>query len=405
MSRAERVALVVAVVLVAVAVGVGAVVLGQGRASSAGPSSGLPSPSPTSTPTPAASAPAASPTPTPDDGWTLEQKVGQLFVVGVDVSGPADVSREAIEQYHVGNLFLHGRSAAGIDEVRALVERYTGLVGPTTTHGTPMLVSTDQEGGTVQVLRGDGFDDIPAATEQATWDVAELRERAAGWGAQLAAAGVNLDLAPVMDLVPPGTQADNPPVGALQRNYGTTVDSVSTHANAFSAGLRDSGVAVAIKHFPGLGRVTADTDSSADVVDDVTTRDDEQLDVFRAGIDAGAQLVMVSTAVYAKLDPDHPAAFSSTVVTDLLRGELGFDGLVVTDDLSGAEQVHAWSPADRAISAIDAGVDLVLVSKVPDVAPEMVQAVVHQAQVDDEFRAEVEAAWQRVLSAKSSMLG
>lgn len=402
MSRAERVALVVAVVLVAVAVGVGAVVLGQGRASSAAPSSGPPSSS-TPTPTPAASAPA--PSPTPDDGWTLEQKVGQLFVVGVDVTEPADVSREAIERYHVGNLFLHGRSSAGTDAVRALVERYTGLVGPGTTHDTPMLVSTDQEGGTVQVLRGDGFDDIPAATEQAAWDAAELRERAAGWGAQLAAAGVNLDLAPVMDLVPPGTQADNPPVGALQRNYGTTADSVSTHANAFSAGLRESGVAVAIKHFPGLGRVTADTDSSADVVDDVTTRHDEQLDVFRAGIDAGAQLVMVSTAVYTKLDPDHPAAFSSTVVTDLLRGELGFDGLVVTDDLSGAEQVHAWSPGDRAISAIDAGVDLVLVSKVPDVAPEMVQAVVHQAQVDDEFRAEVEAAWQRVLAAKRSMLG
>ncbi|CAM5792828.1 glycoside hydrolase family 3 N-terminal domain-containing protein [Cellulomonas persica] len=402
MRRAEKVALLVAVVLVAGAVTVAAVVLGHDRSASPSPP-GAPTSRSTLTPTARPSAPTPSPAPT-DDGWTLEQKVGQLFVVGVDVTDPADVSREAIVQDHVGNLFLHGRSSAGVDDVRALVERYTDLVGPQTTNGTPMLVSTDQEGGTVQVLRGAGFDDVPAATEQATWDVAELRERAAGWGAQLAAAGVNLDLAPVMDLVPDGTQADNPPVGALQRNYGTTPESVTTHANAFSAGLRDAGVAVAIKHFPGLGRVTADTDSTADVVDDVTTTDDEQIDVFSSGIDAGAELVMVSTAVYSRIDPDQPAAFSPAVVTDLLRGDLGFDGLVITDDLSGAEQVHAWSPADRAISAIDAGVDLVLVSKVPDVAPEMVQAVVHLARVDDGFRAKVETAWQRVVAAKATLL-
>jgi len=402
-SRAEKVLLSVAVVLVAVAVGVAAVVVAGGRGTSA-PSSGPTDRIPASPqPTPPTAEP--TPTPTPADGWTLEQKVGQLFMVGVDVTDPAPVSRASIVDDHVGNLFLHGRSTAGTDAVRALVGRYTDLVGPRTTHDVPMLVSTDQEGGTVQVLRGPGFDDLPAATEQATWEPATLRDRATRWGAQLAAAGVNVDLAPVMDLVPPGTEHANPPVGALRRNYGTTAADVVSRADAFAAGLRASGVAVAVKHFPGLGRVTADTDSASGVVDDVTTRDDEQLAVFQAGIDAGAELVMMSTAVYEHLDPDQPAAFSHAIVTDLLRGELGFRGLVITDDLSGAEQVQAWSPGDRAIAAIDAGVDLVLVSKVPDVAPEMVRAVVHQAEVDDGFRAEVEAAWQRVLTAKQAILG
>lgn len=179
-SRTERVLLAVAVVLVAAAVTVAAIVLARDADRSAAPTPST-SARTTSSPTPV---PAPSPTPTPaGDAWTLEQKVGQLFMVGVDVTEPDPVSRRAIVQDHVGNLFLHGRSTAGADDVRTLVERYTALVAPTTTHDEPMLVATDQEGGRVQVLRGPGFSDIPAATEQATWDPADLREQATAWGA------------------------------------------------------------------------------------------------------------------------------------------------------------------------------------------------------------------------------
>jgi len=124
--------------------------------------------------------------------------------------------------------------------------------------------------------------------------------------------------------------------------------------------------------------------------------------VFRSGIAAGAQSVMVSTADYSRIDPGVPAAFSSTVVTDMLRGDLGFDGLVVTDDLSGAKQVEAWSPGDRAIKALEAGVDLVLVSKEPTVAHEMVSAVLAKAQADPAFAARVRDAARHVLEAKGS---
>jgi beta-N-acetylhexosaminidase len=397
-----------AVVLVCIAVTFAAVVLARDGATGPVASTPTATSSPESSagssggPTPTDGGPTGAPTSEPGDGWTLEQKVGQLFMVGVDVTAPAAVSRAAIVEDHVGNLFLHGRTTAGVDEVRALVEQYTGLVGPDTTRGTPLLVATDQEGGQVQVLRGPGFSDIPAATVQATWAVTDLREQAAAWGTELASAGVDLDLAPVMDLVPAGTEDQNPPVGALQRHYGTTAQSVTSHAGAFAAGLHDAGVAVAIKHFPGLGHVTANPDASAGVTDDVTTSDGPEVGVFADGIEAGADQVMVSTAVYSRIDPSAPAAFSSVVVTDLLRGQLGFDGVVITDDLSGAEQVAAWSPGDRAIAAIAAGVDIVLVSKVPDVAPEMVRAVVHQAQVDPDFAAQVDAAFARVIAAKSS---
>lgn len=344
---------------------------------------------PSSSPTPSASA-------DPWAGWTLEEQVGQVFMVGVDVTSPAQVSTDAVVDDHVGNLFLHGRTRDGAAPVRALVDSFTARAGR-----APLLVATDQEGGRVQVLQGPGFSAIPSALDQASTDPANLRVQAATWGAELAAVGVDLDLAPVMDLVD-GDPADNPPVGALDRAYGFTPQSVTSHAEAFSAGMRDAGVETAIKHFPGLGRVDANPDTTADVTDTVTTRDDAAVGVFRDGIEAGARYVMVSTAVYERIDPDVPAAFSSTVVTDLLRGDLRFDGVVVTDDLSGAEQVADVEPGERAVRAIEAGVDLVLVSKVPDVAHEMVEAVVERARDDDVFAAQVRASAERVLRAKGA---
>jgi beta-N-acetylhexosaminidase len=405
MTRRGRTVLVLVIVLLVVAVGVAAAV-----ALRQGPPGASPTPSPSHTPRPTTTpTPTPAPTPTRTDtapadplaGRTLEQKVGQLFMVGVDLTSPQQDAYDAVRDDHVGNVFLHGRTTAGVTPVRNLVDSMTHLVSPATTHGTRMLVATDQEGGQVQALQGSGFSRMPDAMTQAGWSAGTLRSNAATWGRQLAAAGVDLDLAPVMDLVPSAADAaKNPPVGQLQRSYGYTPDSVTRSANAFSAGLRSAGVEVAIKHFPGLGRVTENTDTTAGVTDDVTTRDDASVGVFRSGIDAGAELVMVSTAIYSKIDASRPAAFSPVVVTDMLRGDLGFRGLVITDDLSGAKQVAAWTPGQRAVLAIDAGVDIVLVSKDPSVTHEAVQAVVSKAQADAAFAAKVDAAARAVVAAK-----
>ena len=367
--------------------------------------SGTVSASPPATPT-------RSPTPTPSSsapdplaGWSVEEKVGQLFVVGLDLGAGKPVSTQAVTQLHVGNVFLHGRSTAGVAAVRAQVDRVTGLVSPTTTHGEPMLVAVDQEGGQVQSLSGPGFSPIPAATVQATVSPDELRSEATTWGRQLAAAGVTWNLAPVMDLVPASSAAKNPPVGALQRNYGTTAAAVTSHAGAFIAGMSSAGIATAIKHFPGLGTVTLNTDATAGVTDTVTGFDSPAIGVFRAGVQAGASTVMMSTAIYARMDPSAPAAFSSTVVQHGVREALGFRGVVVTDDLSGAAQVAAWPPGDRAIDAIAAGCDMVLFSKDPTVVPEAVAAVVAKARSDPAFAARVDESARRVLALKAQLRG
>ncbi len=356
---------------------------------------------PTSSATPSSE---PSPEPTEQDplaGWTLEQKVGQLFVVGLDLTAPEQVSRDLVTQRHVGNVFLHGRSSAGVDAIRAVVDDIASLATPEMT--IPMLIAADQEGGTVQTLSGPGFSTIPSALEQASVDPSDLEAQATTWGGELFAAGVNLNLAPVMDLVPEESAASNPPIGALQRNYGFTADSVTSHGAAFVRGMAAAGVATSVKHFPGLGYVTASTDDTAEVTDDVTTWDSPSIAVFRAGVEAGAPLVMMSTAVYSQLDPGGPAAFSAQVVQHGVREMLGFDGPVITDDLSGATQVEAWSPGERAILAIEAGCDLVLFSKVPSVAPEAVDAVVAKAQNDAAFAARIDESVRRVIALKESM--
>ncbi len=381
---------------------VGALILAGCTAPSAPP----PRPAPTPTPSAAAGPTQSAAVPLPSAGlaeWSVEQKVGQLLMAGVDVRNPAPISTAAITEHHVGNIFLAGRSTAGVTATRDLVDGYRALVSPTTTHGAPLFVATDQEGGLVQVLRGSGFSQIPAATDQAEIPASELHTQAAQWGSELAAAGVNLNLAPVMDLIDTMAPASNPPIGAVHRNYGTTAPVVLDHANAFSAGMAEAGVDVAIKHFPGLGRVLANTDDTAHVVDHTTEDTSDPVDVFRAGIAADPAFVMVSTVVYTRIDPTAPAAFSPIVVGDLLRANLGFTGVVITDDVSATAQVAAWPPAERAVLAVDAGCDMVLASADPTVIPEMATALADRARADPVFAAKVDAAVLRVLAAKQQL--
>jgi len=343
----------------------------------------------------------------PDDplaGWTVEQEVAQVLMIGVRTSAPQRSSHDLVAAGTVANVFLQGRTAAGRVRVRNLVRWFTDDLPSGPGHGRPLLVATDQEGGRVQVLNGSGFSAIPAAVDQGGMGLDALRSSAAVWGAELAAVGVTVDLAPVVDVPTRDGAPGNAPVGRLGRQYGYTVDDVVTHASAFAAGLADGRVRTVLKHFPGLGRVSGNTDAVAGVTDTTTDAGSEQVAVYRRMVDGGAWAVMVSTADYARLDPGVPAAFSPVVVQQLLRQDLGFTGLVVTDDLSAAAQVMAWSPGDRAVLAVAAGCDLVLASTDPRVVPEMVQALTARARSDPAFAARLADAARHVLAAKASML-
>lgn len=345
----------------------------------------------------------ASPSPSDDpvEGMSLEQRVGQLFMVGTPVDRASRTALRAVRDRHAGGIFLAGRSTRGADAVATVTGRFTRLVDDATTADVPLWIATDQEGGAVQVLRGRGFSDIPYAIRQADARTASLQRRASRWGAQLREAGVTMNLAPVADIVTSAdVRFDNAPIGALGRQYGYSERTVAAKAGAFAAGMRVAGVMPTFKHFPGLGRVTDNTDTRRNVHDTVISARSADVDVYRSLTAAGPSVVMVSSAVYDRIDPSQPAMFSAEVVGSVLRGRVGFDGVVITDDVSAARAVTGIPPAKRAVRAIEAGVDLVLVSADASVFPEMYDAVLRRAQKDPEFAQRIDESARRVVEAK-----
>ncbi|MFM6848771.1 MAG: glycoside hydrolase family 3 N-terminal domain-containing protein [Terrabacter sp.] len=337
---------------------------------------------------------------------TTAQRVGQLFMVGGSVKGISTTTRTAISRYHVGNLILTGRTTTGAAPVRALSAGADSMTTNAATSAVPLLIASDQEGGFVQVLQGPWFSRMPTALTQGTFTDAGLTRSATLWGSQVRRAGVNVNLAPVMDTVSASFASQNAPIGAFQREYGHTPAVVAEKGSAFLRGMRSTGLALTAKHFPGLGRVTGNTDTTAGVTDRVTTRTSADIGPFRSAVGAGAQLLMVSSAVYSRIDAARPAVFSPTVVTGMIRGDLHFTGVVISDDLGAARAVQAWSPGQRALNFLGAGGDIVLTVD-PAVIPAMVNAVTARVATSATLRARVNAAALRVLTLKAAngMLG
>lgn len=327
---------------------------------------------------------------------TLAEKVGQLLMVDCPSTTVGAATVTAITTYHVGSVILDGTSYNGVAATAAV----TAQLENDNPSPAKLFIATDQEGGLVQRLRGPGFDRVPSGVVQGGIAPAALQADAQQWGAQLRAAGVTVALSPVLDTVPADSPG-NPPIGDLDRQFGSDPATVASHGVAVVRGYAASGVDATAKHFPGLGRVTGNTDLTTGVTDTVTTRNDPYLAPFRAAIAAGVPFVMMSTAVYARIDPNHPAAFSPTIVTGMLRHDLGFRGVVISDDVGVAKQVSGYPVGQRAVAFVAAGGDMVLTVDATQAAA-MTSALVAQARSNPAFAAQVDAAALRVLTAKQA---
>jgi beta-N-acetylhexosaminidase len=329
---------------------------------------------------------------------TLAQRVGQLFLVAptADIAGSG--TKTALSKYHFGSILLPA-NADGTSSLAAATAAIQALA-PADTDDVRFLIGANQEGGQIQQLTGPGFDVMPSALVQGSWTTSALRNQASIWGSQLHAAGVNLNLAPVMDTVPAGTASTNAPIGQLDREFGSDPQANGEHGVAFIDGMATAGVASVPKHFPGLGRVVGNTDFTADVIDSVTTSTDPYLASYRDAIDAGVPYMMVAEATYTKIDPNHLAVFSP-VIMGLLRNGLGFNGVIVSDDLGVAAAVASIPAGQRALDFLNAGGDLITSQKIAP-AEQMASTVLATASSDSAFRATVDAAARRVLAAKQA---
>ncbi|RAJ82571.1 MULTISPECIES: glycoside hydrolase family 3 protein [unclassified Streptomyces] len=344
---------------------------------------------------------------------TVEEKVGQLFMIEVAGRDAFRVSEDAaalnrqrygvatpaevVRTYRPGGVIYF--SSRGDDNLGApgQIARLSGGLQQVSrdTSGLPLIISVDQEGGAVSRLP------TPPATEQpgnmalgATWSTADARRSYEITGAELEACGITADHAPVADV---NVNPANPVIGV--RSFGATAEAVSVFVRAAVEGLHRGGVAATAKHFPGHG----DTDTDSHVGLPRITHSRAQLDAidlppFRAAVAAGVDLIMTAHISVPALDPTGvPATMSHAVVTGLLREELGFDGLIVTDALDMRGASGQFPPDKAAVTALAAGVDMLVLS--PDL-PRAYAAVLDAVRSGRISTSRLDASVIRVLSHK-----
>jgi beta-N-acetylhexosaminidase len=355
----------------------------------------IPSASPPSASAPSAPSASASPQGCVDTvlaGFSLAERAGQVLMIGTPVGSPRDLGG-VVARHDLGGVFLAGRSsrsAAGLrGDIAALQRRAE----------TPLLVALDQEGGSVQTLKGPDFPLIPSARRLGAGAPAKLRGTVRDTAQRLAGIGVTVNLAPVADTVPAKLGEGNPPIGGFHRQYGSDPEAVASDVATVVSASQGAKVMTILKHFPGLGRVRANTDTTARVVDNTTTVDDPYLEPFVAGIAAGSAGVMISSATYPKIDGSSIAAFSKPIVTTLLRERLGYTGLVMSDDLGAAASASSLPTGERAVRFVAAGGDLVLSIRPQDAVP-MAASLSAAARKSPPFAARLTEAARHVLQAK-----
>jgi beta-N-acetylhexosaminidase len=326
------------------------------------------------------------------DRLSIEQRAGQLLMVGTPVDRPRGLSA-AVRRHHLGGVFLAGRSRRSAAALRADLAALQGRAA------TPLLIALDQEGGSVQTLKGPDFPLIPSARRLGGSSATRLRDTVRDNAERLARIGVTVNLAPVADTVPAALGEGNPPIGAFHRQYGSDPAAVADDIRTVVPASQGAGVLTILKHFPGLGRVRANTDTSTKAVDRTATATDPYLAPFAAGIAAGSAGVMISSASYPRLDPDDIAAFSAPIITGLLRERLGYRGLVVSDDLGAADAAEAVPVGQRAVRFVRAGGDVVLTIRPQDAAP-MSAALIEAARRSPAMAARIDDAAAHVLEAK-----
>lgn len=378
------------------------------------PGSSAPPSSTAATPTPTGSEPASSDPATPSgqpttsqapieacltqaDELDLAQQVGQLYMMAIQVGTPVQDAAGQLAASQAGAVILLGNWTVGQQEIAS----YTATLQASAPAGMPVLVAVDQEGGLVQRLQGPGFEKIPSALSQGQLSDAELRSNWQRWGSELRAAGVHFNLAPVADVVPADEVANNAPVGQLERGFGSDPVQVARQVGLVVQGLEDARIASSVKHFPGLGRVPLNTDFAV-AHDTVSTLSETELAPFAAAIDAGASSVMISSAIYDLVDPANPAVFSKLIIEGVLRSQLGFDGVVISDDLGVAASVAGYPVADRGTMFLQAGGDMVIVADAA-AAQQMVDATLAAAQADPAFAGQLARKVARLLVLKQEL--
>jgi beta-N-acetylhexosaminidase len=345
----------------------------------------------------------------PEPDPELDRMIGQMLMVGfrgtsVDADHP--VVRD-IRDRHLGGVILFDRDVALGRDVRNILspQQLRRLTADLQAYATtPLLIAVDQEGGHVQRLSaGRGFAETPSAAALGRKPVGATLAAGRQVGAMLSEVGVNLDLAPVLDV---NVDPRSPAIGALERSFSSDPHEVAEHGAAFLSGLHEEGVLGCVKHFPGHG--SARSDSHLGLPDVSETWSPRELEPFAAVIHANlADAVMTAHLYNAQLDDRYPATLSRKVIGDTLRGTMGYHGVVISDDMQMAAIAEHFGREEAVRLAIEAGVDILLFGNnlkyEPDVVIETRNAIRRMVERGEIPRERIERSARRIEALKARL--
>jgi beta-N-acetylhexosaminidase len=310
---------------------------------------------------------------------TLEEKICQMLFVTPEaltgytrVTQSGETTKSALEEWPVGGIIYFSTNLVSVDQTTEMLANIQSFSKELTGRG--LFLGVDEEGGSVarvaDSLGTTSFDDM--SVYGAAGDTEAVYNIGATQASELTALGFNVNFSPVADVL---TNEENTVV--QDRSFGSDPDLVSSMVTQVVKGLTDGGMLCAPKHFPGHGSTGGDTHNGY-ASSDRTLTDLENCDLrpFEAAIEAGAPMIMVGHMTMTEIDPDNPASLSSTIVTGILRDQLGYDGIIITDALNMSAITDKYSNAEAAVKAVSAGCDMLLcVSNVSSVVSALTQAV------------------------------
>jgi len=333
---------------------------------------------------------------------SLEEKIGQMFQIGFSGTKITPEVEEMIKNYHVGGIIYFRRN---IESLRQLSELSNGLQKFSVNHrpGLPLIISIDQEGGIVHRLIGGGTHFPGNMTLGATRDVELAKRMGQVIASELKAVGINLNFAPVLDV---NNNPLNPVIGV--RSFGEDPSLVAKLGVAFIEGMQSEGIIACGKHFPGHGDTIMDSHLSLPTVK-YNRNHLEKIEFypFIQAIKAGVDSIMTAHIWFPSLEPKKgvPVTLSYNILTNLLRWELGYTGIIITDCMEMKAVADSFGTSEGAIMSIKAGSDVVLVSHTLEKQKEAIKAVIQEVKKGTISEKRINQSVLRILRLKKKRIG
>lgn len=327
------------------------------------------------------------------DQMTLEEKVGQLLVIGVEGTSFSSEMDNLIRNYHVGGVIIMGRNVATTNEILQLIN---GIKKANELNKTPLFLSVDEEGGRVSRLPV-GIPKLPTSAQ-----IGKLNDESVSYRAGTYLAGVlnefgyNMNFAPVLDV---NSNPRNPVIG--NRSFGSDPYQVAKLGISTMHGMMDNGIIPVVKHFPGHGDTVVDSHKALPKVE--TTLEalrNVELVPFQKAIEEGADAVMVAHILFPALDPDYPSSMSKAIITGLLRNEMKFEGVIITDDLTMGAIANDYTIPEAAVQSFIAGSDLLLVVRDYEVQLNTFNAFIKAIETGEITEERLNESIKRILTLK-----